>query len=423
MKRFFRPSAILFVFSLLLVACSPRQERFFLSEAQFTKSISANDRPNDPCSEILNYLPDTLHPLHTPTRYLRINFHVMNNQDSSANFKEEEGRALIQRVVRAANGKLKANSRPFLPPGNKLPALPQNYQLVLTPRPDIPGDDGIYFHYDEECFAMVNKGKNRNLFDNTPYQRYGAQKDTVLNIFLMAHHPDSLASPTYKATGNGIARYSWLKLMSWYTWDRKDPWEAIKLLHHEIGHCLGLRHAWTHNDGCDDTPAHPNCWHCNSPSPCDSLCSNNFMDYNAYMGSWSPCQIATIHANFSNPDRKIRKLLRPDWCSLNEKKTIRISEKISWNSARDLEGHIIILPGGSLTILCRTSLPKGARIEVHPGGKLILDGGRIYNDCGDKWKGIEIHQLGKEKGEIIIMPGSLLEHAEYEITLLPQEEN
>jgi hypothetical protein len=413
----------LFLLLSLIIGCAPSQKRYFLSEILLQpEARMASEKESSPCSDKMNYLPDTLHPEYTPRRYLRVNFHVMNNSDSTANFSEEEGRSLIKRVMWAANERLKNNNKLFLPPGNKLPVLPQNYRLVLTPQLGIPGDDGIYFHYDEECFAMVNKGRNRNLFDNTPYERYGIQKDTVLNIFLMAHHPDSLASPTYKATGNGIARFSWLKLMSWYTWDKKDPWECIKLLHHEIGHCLGLRHAWTRSDGCEDTPAHPNCWHCNSPSPCDSLCSNNFMDYNAYMGAWSPCQIATIHANLSNPERKIRKLLRPDWCLLNEKKTIRIDEPTEWNSARDLEGHLIILPGGSLTLRCRTSLPASARIEIHPGGTLILDGGRIHNACGEKWKGIEILQSGKEKGELIFRAGSTLADMEEEIDFLPSQD-
>lgn len=371
------------------------------------------------CADKLSYMPDTVHLSHFPVRYLRVNFHIMNNAAGTANFEEEEGRAYINRVLWAANERLKNNNKLFLPPGNNLPVLPIQYRLVLTPRTNDPNDDGIYFHYDDTCFWMVNKGKHRNLFDNRPYDKYGVQKDTVLNIFLMAHHPDSLHSPTYQITGNGIARFTWLKLMTWKNAPNKDPWESIKLLHHEIGHCLGLLHAWTTHDGCADTPAHPNCWHCSMPSPCDSLCSNNIMDYNAYMGAWSPCQIATIHYHFSKPESRSRKLLRPDWCMYDASATINIEDSIFWRSARDLAGDIRIRDGGVLTIGCRVSLPKGAVISVEPGGTLFIQsGGYLHNACQGNWRGIQVWLNKKRSGKVLVDKNARLQDMEYPIEFL-----
>ena len=57
------------------------------------------------------------------------------------------------------------NSKMRLPVGNNTPVIPEmRYQYLLTPHPDIPNDDGIYFHYDDELYAANNHGKDKNIF-------------------------------------------------------------------------------------------------------------------------------------------------------------------------------------------------------------------------------------------------------------------
>ena len=402
---------------IVLNGCAYYTTPTFISRADKSEWSFNDYHLNDQsCADKMNYLPDTLNPDFMPIRHLRVNFHVMNNKAGTVNFPEKEGREYIKRVMWAANERLKNNNKLFLPPSNNLPVLPLRYRLVLTPNSTDPADDGIYFHYDDDCYFMVNKGKKRNLFDNRAFERYGVAKDTVLNIFLMAHHPDSLQSPTYQITGNGIARFSWLKLMTWYNAPNKDPWESIKLLHHEIGHCLGLLHAWTRNDGCDDTPSHPNCWHCSMPSPCDSICSNNIMDYNAYMGAWSPCQIATIHYNLSTSGKLARKLVRPDWCTLDETTTITISDTVVWSGSKDLSSHIVVKSGGLLHLKCRLSLPAEGIIFVEDNGVLLIDeNAMIHNDCGDTWKGIKVWRNKKRGGRVLIHEKSIIQDVEFPI--------
>ncbi len=219
--------------------------------------------------------------------------------------------------------------------------------------------------------------------------------------------------------------------MHWYegvsdtTWTNGKPktaytkWDAVKLLHHEIGHSMGLRHTWRGNDGCDDTPTHSNCWNrTKGKKPCDEWWSNNFMDYNAHCSAWSPCQIGILHRNFSDKRKTVRKLLEPNWCYLDDSKTIKIKGEVEWPGAKDLEGNLVIEDGASLTIKCRLSIPKDGKIIIHPKGKLILDGAQLENACGDTWKGIEIWSNKESKGAVEWYNESKIQHAENEVTIL-----
>jgi hypothetical protein len=125
------------------------------------------------------------------------------------------------------------------------------------------------------------------------------------------------------------------------------------------------------------------------------------MDYNAMQHAWTPCQIGKVHRNLSNLRHRARKFLQANWCELHEDRHIFIRDTIVWAGAKDLEGHLTIEDGGSLTIKCRVSLPKDAKLTIKPGGTLTLDNGHLHNACGDQWQGIEIQQLGKKKGRVV----------------------
>jgi len=412
---------------LVFFTCNNTINKEFITSA--INNSTETEEPGNCCGDQESYIPDLEHIDHTPIKYMHINFHIMAKADSTGNFNQKNGRVFINQIMKAANDKLGRNKKMNLPPGNDTPVVPMRYRYRLTPGTDAADDDGIYFHYDDDLYFMVGKGKDKNNYSKDVFEKYGIQKDTVLNIFVMSHHVDSLKSSTYVANSKGIGFGNWLKVVHWYKgtrdtiWEHGKPktkftkWDAIHLLNHEIGHCIGLRHTWQGNDGCDDTPRNPNCWNKTKTAPCDTMWSNNVMDYNAHVSAWTPCQIGRIQYNFSNKKKKYRRLLEPSWCYLDEDKTISIKDTVEWRSAKDLEGHIVILDGGSLTIRCTVYLPKNAKITIHPRGKLVLDGAVLGNDCEEEWLGIERWSDKNSTGELVLKNGAVIENLEHEVLI------
>ncbi|MFK7808616.1 MAG: hypothetical protein AB8F74_12500 [Saprospiraceae bacterium] len=410
----------LFVLLCLLTywSCQKNITRSYFMEhpASFDPAVPKSYEDGNPCKTTEHYMPSLEYPEHTPMKYIKLNFHIVNSLDSTANFDEKTGRIFINEVMKCANSKLLRNKPMHLPLDNDTPVLPIRYQYVLTPDPNIPGDDGIYFHYDDDLYYTMNNGPKKNNFSRKPYVKYGSQKDSVMNIFVLDFPKDSLLSAGYKQNSNGVAFGSWVKVIGWHT-DASDTiwlddgkfktprgkWYAQKNLNHEVGHNLGLRHSWTKSDGCDDTPAHPNCFNNTTDGPCKDGWSNNFMDYNIHASAWTPCQIGTAHKNMMGMGTrsKVRAMIKSTWCTFKPDSKIVITDSIDWDGAKDMESHLEIKDGGKLTIRCRVSFPKGAKIIIHPGGQLVLDGARLYNDCGEQWDGIELLKEKKIEGEVI----------------------
>ncbi len=403
-------------FYFFLNSCNPTLTKNYLTDIQSIGNLDIPKSYNstNPCTDKMNYIPDSATMDHTPYRYLRVNFHIMLNKEGKGNFNEEKGRPFIKQVLRNCNGNLRRrNIKMELPANNNTPALPIRYQYKLTPQKNVRGDDGIYFHYDDELYYVIGAGgaKGKNNFDQKVFKKYAIQKGEVLNIFVMGMHVDSMKSKTYKSALRGVGFGQWVKLEGLQasiadTIHKPNGkktvlglYNSANLIHHEIGHCLGLRHTWRGNDGCDDTPEHSNCWGRTKSGSC-KYASNNVMDYNSRQSAWSPCQIGTAHYTMTSKRKKIRQLLEPVWCEFKKERTIIIDDDIVWNSSKDLEGHIVIRDNASLTVTCNISLPKKGKIIVYPKGKLILDGATLENDCGDQWQGIELWTFKNDTGTV-----------------------
>ena len=339
----------------------------------------------------------------------------MDIGDGVHNLNKEQGRVFANQMLDLCNSKLRANAKMHLPLNNTTPVLPVPWYFVLAPDPSIPGHDGIYFNYDTALF-YYRHGKNSNRTSRDVINKYAIRPDSVINIFLMPHHPDSVERPDYRAVGTGIMLSSGIKVAQVFTPDL-SPESCVGLLNHEIGHALGLSHTWGGNDGCDDTPKHDNCWYYTSEPPCDSLVSNNMMDYNAWQAALTPCQIGRVIRNIANPSSRIRKFVRADWCRYDPEMAITIRDSVHWTIPKDLAGDIIIVDGGTLQLSCRVSLPKGGRIVVSPNARLILEDCQIHNACGDQWEGIEIQERGKEHGIVEIIGSPMIENAVHTLDL------
>ncbi len=412
------PQLIIPLLLLLIWQCTPQlKERYTQVEdinyhLESTAPQNGRALQSNPCFTNEHYIPDTNHINHTPVKYIRVNFHWVNSSDSSKNYYGKEAIEYTKGLLHSANKDLETNNKLWFPYKNKLPTLPTRYHYLLTSDPDQPGTNGIYFHYDDELCYYIHKGRDRNLFDRRVIEKYGVGRDSVLNIFIMPHHPDSVASPTYLAGGVGVALGNDIKIAGIF--ENKAPsWVYRGVLNHEVGHVFGLAHAWLSNDGCADTPPHPgNCWNRTVAPPCDTMATNNVMDYNALQNAWTPCQIGKVQRSMATPGTRTRKIILPTWCTLNESKTISIRDTFSWNGAKDLEGHLIIEKGGVLNINCRVSMPPGGKVTIQPGGVLRLgDNAVLHNDCGQEWDGIIIQEQGAKKGQLSITEDSRIENA------------
>ncbi|MFI5171853.1 MAG: reprolysin-like metallopeptidase [Chitinophagales bacterium] len=417
---------VVIIIILLLCSCNKFIIRY-AGEADVLNQDLPFVEPGCKFSE--NYITDPSHPSATPVRYIRINFHIMQRSDGSGSFNEAEGKKFCRELVEQSNYRWANNFQMNLPVGNSTPALPIQIRVVL--QKDITtGDDAIYFHKNDSL-AFWNRSLKKgyaSLSDKTVINKYTIGTDSIINLFLMEHDPDSIGSKTYgDATLSGISFVGSIKLFSFHyqhttvkyrddgTPFTHDALFLSKLMNHEIGHSLGINHTWAWDDGCDDTPKNPGCWSETGVSPCDGVISNNMMDYNWSQQAVSPCQIGKIQYNFYKDDYAIRKFAIPYWCEYHSMERIIIykNENVVWNGGKDLWGDIELRSGATLTIRCMISLPEEAKIMIKPGAKLIIDGGTITNRCGDKFDGIQIYRNRKtdEIGQIIISNNGSIQNA------------
>lgn len=353
-----------------------------------------------------HYLPDTHYLAHTPVRYLRLNVHFMNTHNRAYNYMGEEAVQYAKDLVYYANLDLQKNNKLWQPYRNTLPVIAPRYQYALTSFAPGSADQGVYFHYDDTLSFYIHKGPAANLDRMEVIRKYQVQSDSILNIFIMPHHPN------HQGGGVGVMLGNAIKMAGMFE-SKQKAWVHRGILNHEVGHFLGLHHAF-YNDGCDDTPAHGNpCWNQTPDPPCDTAASNNMMDYNALQNALSPCQIGTMHARMADTNSFERRFLITNWCTLQPGQDIVIRDTVEWKGDKDLIGNIVIEAGGFLKVQARVSLPENARITLLPGGQLYLGAkALLHNACGRIWEGIDAPRrfLGA-RGKVVAEEGARIQRA------------
>lgn len=384
------------IFILICSSCSRKLENSWILTPTSKIMLVSDAISKAACLDPLSYVPDEKYPLHSVFYQIKINFHFVDGLKGKNNFDLTDGVQYFKYMINNANDRLQDNFKMNLPLGNKTKNIPPRYKYVIKPSPKAKNSTGFYHHREKDpnVAFFLNKGEGQNNYSDDVF-KYAVEKDSILNIFVMSYPPEIMDKSSKDYYGAGIALGSCLKVGGIFQKGGPD-WAYATLINHEIGHAFNLYHAWQ-EDGCADTPDHPNCYG-EGIAPCTGLASNNMMDYNNSQMAITPCQIGTVRMAMSDTSSFQRKLLVHSWCDLDTTKNIFITEEVNWQGARDIEGDLVIKSGGKLRVCCRLSMPQYGKITVEPGGELILDNILLHNSCGKKWLGIELLTKGASRG-------------------------
>lgn len=379
-----------------------------------TRSASTGEdiQKKIPCNCLSNehYMPRQELAVAQDVKTIRTAFFFPNSSDKANNWTGEDAVKYARTLNYQGNIKLEMNKPMRLPEGNSTPVYPIPWRYTMHKDAATPSGNAVYEVIDDELYYFVNKGKNRNDFNTRVIKKYGAHTGVALNVFAMSHHPDSIASPTYKPSRAGIAFSNSLKIGGVRQHTINENWKMASCYNHEVGHVLGLQHSWYKNDRCDDTPPHSNCYSAKPDGPCKGPVSNNMMDYNNSQIALTPCQIAIATKYMHNAKSKVRPLLVKDWCTFDGTKTLVVTDSLHIDRHLDLKGDLIVKEGAWLRISCRLHVPAGGKIIVEPNATLELNGCQIHNDCDDTWQGIELLSRGTDTATLVETGTVILEN-------------
>ena len=79
---------------------------------------------------------------------------------------------------------------------------------------------------------------------------------------------------------------------------------------------------------------------------------------------------------------------------------------------------VVVDSGVTLTVTCTVEMSPGTRLIVHPGGKLVLDGGKLTSACpNEMWQGVEVvgdrtkRQIPQWQGTVELRDSAVVENA------------
>ncbi|RLD87086.1 MAG: hypothetical protein DRJ09_10880, partial [Bacteroidetes bacterium] len=106
---------------------------------------------------------------------------------------------------------------------------------------------------------------------------------------------------------------------------------------------------------------------------------------------------------------------------------IYIKGQENWYGTKQVNGDVVIVDGGDLTIHGTVYFNQNSKVIVQPGGKLALNGAKLTNNCsGDYWQGVEIWGFGEyatRPGTMTMENHSVIENAQTAVYLGKKDNN
>lgn len=376
MKRYFSLTFII----VCLYSCSPR----------YTHIVDANSSYDEPSEELVKKLSSLPSSTIVPDRIktIRMAFHFFNNEEGSINYKEDKGGEVVSILLDVANQRMKSNDKMKLPVGNDIPVYDTKIRYKLASSEDGPA---IFYHYAERPPYFFKRSKKVNIYDRDVVSKYAYKPDSVLNVLILPFDPELLKNGKEKAELTGVALGTTIKLPGLFQSGR-PVWDYAGTFNHEVGHVLGLRHAWNKYDQCNDTPIHDNCWKETAHAPCNHTTSNNLMDYNAHQSAITPCQIEKMHATLANKKHRASGLIIEDRCT-KQLGLLEISSWTKWTQPVVIDKDVVILKDGLLFLSDDVSFASDVSIKIEKGGTLVVKGTTSGGSCSP-WGGIYKHPKG-----------------------------
>ncbi|MEZ5059714.1 MAG: hypothetical protein R2879_21995 [Saprospiraceae bacterium] len=239
------------------------------------------------------------------------------------------------------------------------------------------------------------------------------------------------------------------------------PHNWSRVLCHELGHNLGLVHAFSCYNDCYDMDYSVECGgqSCDSSNVkkypgtnikmscvdlieidksngdtldctdtgggaleccyCTSGATNNLMGYGGEQIALTPCQTETMWNRLLAVPFDSRNYFR--YCEVPDTNLIIESgTSITWTSPKFLNRDVIVEGGATLTIQCEVRMGESKIITVNPGGNLIIDGGIVTHLCGSEstWAGINVEGTGlfTTSGRVTVKNEGRIEYSRLGIT-------
>ncbi|MCY7409522.1 MAG: hypothetical protein LH473_04560 [Chitinophagales bacterium] len=318
----------------------------------------------------------------TPVKVINVNLHIMQREVPAprGNF-DETNTGQVQFLTDLFNGTGGINYLfSHLPaPSDPVTCVCVNACHIIDSRIQF-SLNGIYYHQDNSNYILDPCDAG---YTNITY---GINTQSEINIYFYGEQ-DATLNGCATTPSTNLAYIQWIGIDdAIYTYPQGFG-ALVTELSHELGHNLGLLHTYaptccpescttTSTDflsdvfgsgsvDCPEVCSQDYGWSCDIYSSSNS-CSNNLMGGTNTSGYLSPLQLGRIHRETQL--KSLRKYMSCELGSIDWK----ITTDEVWDFDIKMYDNIIVNPGASLTASCNITLPCNGKIDIKPGGRLIL---------------------------------------------------